>query len=129
MAAGGPCDSFSACADGSVCDSFSGEGTCVTSAAEGAACEPSLSFGACARTDNWCDATDKLCKKFLGVGELRNCLGYAYCSASKCVVRPIKGQACDDSEARCLGDLECENSTCVEPAPDTASCNQSFSWR
>ena len=112
-AMGQPCSDFAGCKSPAACDIdfMTGMGVCNVPAAHGAACNP-MSFLACDRFDDICDATSKTCVTKGTVGadcSMIDCVDYAFCDMAtmKCVKGLAEGATCDKANDNCLGELRC----------------------
>jgi hypothetical protein len=123
VAAGGACDQFDSCASGLVCTQDGQTATCKAAPGTGDPCTVD-SFG-CDDPRNFCDPTSLTClaRKAEGAAcnsEADECVDWATCTGGTCVRNPDSvGDACDQQNDNCLGDLDCgANSTCEAPVPD-----------
>jgi hypothetical protein len=109
------------CAAPAVCLAIpGGTETCtVLPTSRGAPCEPGANFG-CGRVDERCDGPSRTCVPLSKPGSpcetIGDCVGYAYCDAGACKVRPTIGQPCDTPiEIQCMGSLVCVQGVCAAP--------------
>lgn len=113
---GQECTASNACKDGQRCDQSGGAGKCYILSKDGQACNPSLNV-ACLASNQWCDPAQSKCVKLPGPGEAcatgDRCLGFAYCDAGACRMRPIENEACPQDGPQCLGDLRCDMDVCT----------------
>ena len=122
VADGVECLAGNACVDGHWCNSVDGEspGTCEPRAASGESCDGTSAtrINACLDVTTYCDGTTSACEPRPEAGESCGegipCLGYAYCDAGTCRIRPVEGEACDaENGPDCLGRLSClESGVC-----------------
>src|SRR5262245_6534908 len=124
---GAACDTFfDTCADPFYCnitDFMTFTGKCAKPAASGATCV-TADLIACEDARDYCDATATTCTRAVGVdaacSDMISCVGFATCTAMKCVANPSVGAACDAQNGPdCLGTLSCTNATCTAPVPGT----------
>jgi len=122
---GTACDTFfDTCGDPLYCniqDFTTFTGKCAKPAASGAACVVA-DLLPCEDARDYCDATSNTCTRAVGVdaacSDTIACVGFATCTAAKCVANPSVGAACDAANGPdCLGTLECTNAVCTAPAP------------
>lgn len=128
---GTACRTAYECKSPLFCDLTSAaNGTCQTGAPTGAACNPSVSFGACDDNHDYCDKTAKVCVPLGAIGAAcdpaqKNCLGYAQCLGSICVARPLERGACNATDGpSCLGNLRCSDQTKTCTFPEQAPACQ-----
>ena len=123
--AGDACDTFfDTCADPFYCniqDFMTFTGKCAAPAASGEACVVA-DLLPCSDSRDYCDPASNTCTRRVGVDQACSdtilCLGFATCTAAKCVADPGAGAACDAANGPdCLGTLSCENAVCTAPAP------------
>lgn len=112
---GQPCESLNGCKDGQRCDVGSGDPKCYVLSKHGEPCNANLDQGSCVQYDDFCDPTERKCKRLPGDGEPcapgDKCLAYAVCSNGTCKSRPGIGEACMEGLA-CLGTLACAEMKC-----------------
>ncbi len=126
--AGGACEATDGCTDPMFCneDFQTMMGTCITPAASGATCDPTVEL-ACGDERQHCDATTMKCTDNAAIGAACSttipCVADATCdtTSSTCVAIPGPGDACTTT-TRCLGDLQCVSSVCTLPASTAMTC-------
>ena len=131
--AGTACASVLDCASPFFCsrDSGSATGTCQPAGPTGAACNATVSYGACDDLRDYCDTTTLKCTRRAAVGAAcdanqSGCVGYASCVGGTCVAMSTERGACNTIDGpNCLGDLECSSTTSTCGFPDFVStpCN------
>lgn len=114
------------CAAPAVCLAIpGGTETCtILPTSRGAPCEPGANYG-CGRVDERCDAASRTCVPLSAPGSpcetIGDCVGYAYCDAGACKIRPTIGQPCAmPIEIQCMGSLVCPAGVCAAPTPGPA---------
>ncbi len=110
------CGAGQSCLRGLVCEND----VCAERPGAGEACVLH-----CDPTDTHCDATSLVCVPDRAAGEVCDsnpqCNEFAFCD-QVCTTQRSEGGACEPFQFQCLGDLACQDNTCIVP-DDQSACS------